>query len=1040
MPTVATLTRLLEQARNHKDVLELEVALGEASAFTCSHPSGWSSGAGYRSRGASGTRGGSSPPSDTLGSFQSLVRDVRHLYDSVFQKCERYVMPLRRACHKMDEQEIFTALLKCQQASPALQLSMYSDMRDAVALRQRLIAIHGEAVHVLDSPQREGDIEKFLEENASFLPERTVAALMRKSKDNKPASSFHAWRADVSPGSGSRWRDPLRYQGGPYRSLSLGSSGHSRADSAAERSHSLGNRHPRRASEDTAGSRDGREASRTRSHRFTYSRESNHQWDKEERTHALSLPHTPRRSHYRTGGGSAAGRMPRSQACDTDRLVEEEKQEQEKEGRARGKREKTDRAVVRHDRHVWDDEDPYYYRRKSLTSSPCRVLPIGGIVYRGGAPAPAPPTTGSLGRTRGDGYAPYYSEGGNVKTAEKRGEWPSWQEVSRHSSGIPNPKSASWGRRERGNTDGADRLNGGLDESQDRSHLPSERQRRAGLEAPSRGRGDHPPHGHRYGRPAAVPSRHYYFNEGDPYVMNDASASDEGGASATDSYREDIPTATATGVVGNRGGGTLQGQSGEVEEEDKRKAQGGGAHVDPRDEDALYRQEGGEEEQDEADDKVVPIEGEDEEQEEREKEKEERHLKEDEDPDTALGQEPGVPLTRWNAREDDEEEKNDELSAVRHPPYSGTAPAASLLQERSSPWKQPLRQHERRKLLLFMEKEESAREAVEAAERMASRRIFEQAMEELAALWCAPFAVHHSARGGSLTPRREHQAMTSRRAKREEGDNAVAQEDWEGGRDYDHRPATPIRDARWRPSRLGEDEEVEEDVEDEAEAETEARDTMDSREYREYPSHRISSGTQDHLYKVTPTRSDRFHYLTQREEEALRLRRSRTQGDSGREGRRREQERPVGMSSVPKEDHFSAEKEGEEVLEPRRSRGASHHTSGSGPIRTGSLTAEAAGASSRWSSSLRSASMGRVDVQRIRLEARLRAVLTEEDISRRDIEGAEEFERTVNLFPMEAKTTALLSADRGGRGGEYWDNEEEEEWMEEESDMEDIWR
>eukprot|EP00796_Vickermania_ingenoplastis_P008748 gene8748-6153_t len=152
-------SRKLRQAKEHRDVLELERALADATAHTY----------------ASG---------DPDGQLAHLTAEAQELYEDIFSRCQPFLLPLRRACHQMEEQEIFSALLKCQQADPETQLNMYTDMRDATALRERLIGIHEEAMYVLDTPQQPSRIHQFLQEKASYLPERTVSALMRKSRDN----------------------------------------------------------------------------------------------------------------------------------------------------------------------------------------------------------------------------------------------------------------------------------------------------------------------------------------------------------------------------------------------------------------------------------------------------------------------------------------------------------------------------------------------------------------------------------------------------------------------------------------------------------------------------------------------------------------------------------------------------------------------------------------------------------------------------------------------------------------------------------------
>lgn len=177
MTTITDLTRHLEEAQLHQDVLELETALADATAFTCT----------------------SAPRCTSC--FLALLQRTQEMYEELFRRCKPYLLPLRRACHHMDEQEIFTALLKCQQAPASTQLLMYTDMRDAAALRHRLIAIHGEAVSVLGSAAPPHRVHEFLQTKASYLPERTVSALMQKTQPGSSRRSSTPTRG-MSAGSG----------------------------------------------------------------------------------------------------------------------------------------------------------------------------------------------------------------------------------------------------------------------------------------------------------------------------------------------------------------------------------------------------------------------------------------------------------------------------------------------------------------------------------------------------------------------------------------------------------------------------------------------------------------------------------------------------------------------------------------------------------------------------------------------------------------------------------------------------------------------
>lgn len=68
-----------------------------------------------------------------------IIREAEKLYQVLFEDCKEFIVPLRRACLSLDEKLIFTALIKCQKASLDLQLRMFSDLRNASILHEKLL-------------------------------------------------------------------------------------------------------------------------------------------------------------------------------------------------------------------------------------------------------------------------------------------------------------------------------------------------------------------------------------------------------------------------------------------------------------------------------------------------------------------------------------------------------------------------------------------------------------------------------------------------------------------------------------------------------------------------------------------------------------------------------------------------------------------------------------------------------------------------------------------------------------------------------------
>lgn len=210
----------LKRARENADVIELETVLAEAAAQQLSIA-------------------GVTPETDTL------IRETEDMYREVFRSCEPYVLPLRRACREMDDKSIFSALLKCQQAPVNIQLSMYSDMRAAAGKRQQLLDAHEHAVSLLDTPQKASDIQSFLRDTASLLPERTVSALLQKSQKSDvegriltKSPSMSGQRGPAAKGTRPVWRSPGDYFSESDASSTCTSSSSS-FSSPAHRSHSV---------------------------------------------------------------------------------------------------------------------------------------------------------------------------------------------------------------------------------------------------------------------------------------------------------------------------------------------------------------------------------------------------------------------------------------------------------------------------------------------------------------------------------------------------------------------------------------------------------------------------------------------------------------------------------------------------------------------------------------------------------------------------------------------------------------------------------
>lgn len=125
MTSFTVLAHQLEQAQASGDILELEHALHNVdSASPVVH-------------------------SICSAAFLQLEEEVRTLYNRSWETCRSYLVPLRQGCELHEERAIFSALLKCQQAPPNVQLHMYQDMRLAAALRKRLVEVEKEATQLL---------------------------------------------------------------------------------------------------------------------------------------------------------------------------------------------------------------------------------------------------------------------------------------------------------------------------------------------------------------------------------------------------------------------------------------------------------------------------------------------------------------------------------------------------------------------------------------------------------------------------------------------------------------------------------------------------------------------------------------------------------------------------------------------------------------------------------------------------------------------------------------------------------------------------